>query len=292
MNRRNFIKSGLALSPFVFSSNLLLAEFSKKQSFKLVILHTNDIHSRVDPFPETDTRNAGNGGLINLSGLVKKIRQENTHVLLLDCGDIFQGTPYFNYFKGSVELDIMNQMGYDCGTIGNHEFDNGSEELSKMLPKAKFPFVCCNYDLSKSPLKNIVNNDPIVKTFMQHNRKVSVGIIGVGIELEGLVTKKNYGEITYLDPISSVNKQADWLKNKRGCDLVIVISHLGFGYKTNKISDKVLAKNSKHVDIILGGHTHTFLNEPISVYNSENKPVTINQCGWAGLKLGRIDIVI
>jgi len=292
MNRRNFIKSSLVLSPLVFSSDLLLAEISKKKPFKLVILHTNDIHSRIDPFPETDNRNAGKGGLLNLSGLVKTIRQENEHVILLDSGDIFQGTPYFNYFKGNVELEIMNQMGYDCGTIGNHEFDNGVEELSKVLTKAEFPFTCCNYDLSQSPLHNVVKNEPIIKTIKHNKRNYHIGIIGVGIELEGLVTKKNFGKITYLDPVESVNKQAYWLKIEKKCDLVIVLSHLGFSYKTEKISDKTLAAKSKNIDVILGGHTHTFLNKPITVENIEKKPVIINQCGWAGLKLGRIDIAL
>jgi len=218
------------------------------------------------------------------SALIKKIRQEGHHVLLLDAGDIFQGTPYFNEFGGEPEFRLMSEMGYDAATMGNHDFDNGLEGFDKMLEFADFPFICSNYNFDKTILAGktvpykIFNRGPL-----------KIGVTGVGIELKGLVDSNNFGETVYLDPVETVNKYASLLKNEFKCDLVICLSHLGYSYQSKKISDLELASLSINTDLILGGHTHTFLPKPVYKKNRTGNKIMINQVGWAGLNLGRID---
>lgn len=282
-SRRDFLrKLGLLSAGLVVSS---YPEVEAKNSIeKLTILHTNDVHSRIDPFPMDGSRNAGLAGVARRAALIKQIRSEEKNVLLLDAGDIFQGTPYFNLYGGELELKLMSQLGYDAATLGNHDFDNGIEGFVKQMPHANFPFLCANYDFNNTALHN---KTVPYKIFKKGNLKI--GVIGVGIELEGLVEKKHYGETIYLDPIIQANKYAATLKNEEKCDLVICLSHLGYKYKERKVSDQILAKESQNIDLIIGAHTHTFMSQPETLRNSLNEEVKIFQVGFAGINLGRVD---
>lgn len=291
MKRKEFLKyiggGSLALS---LAPNLLFADqnvaLEKSSSYKLTILHTNDQHSRIEPFDASYTKNPNQGGFARRASLIKKIRSEESNVLLLDSGDIFQGTPYFNFFGGELEFKLMSMMKYDASTMGNHDFDNGLEGFLKVLPNAKFPFICSNYDFKNTILEG--KTEPY-RIFIKNGLKV--GIFAVGIELNGLVGKKNYKETVYQDPIEVAQHYADFLRNEKKCDLVICLSHIGFDYtdEPSKISDKHLAAKTSGIDLILGGHTHTFLKEPLVFRNKNDKNVIVNQVGWAGILLGRLD---
>jgi 5'-nucleotidase len=286
MNRRKFLRnitlsSGAALLSFNGFGQVLVA----KKSSKLTILHTNDTHSNIDPFPSNHAKFPGMGGVSRRHSLIQKIRREEEHVLLLDSGDIFQGTPYFNMFHGELEMKLMSELGYDAATMGNHDFDIGLDGFKKAKRHAKFPFLCANYDFSETILNGETKRFDI---FQKGDLKI--GVFGIGIELNGLVTETNFGKTKYLDPIESANTVAKELKQK-GCDLIICLSHLGYDYSdSTRISDRKLAQKSSDIDIILGGHTHTFLDKPTIEINKKGKNVLINQVGYAGLYLGRIDI--
>lgn len=251
----------------------------------MTILHTNDVHSRIEPFPMDGGRYEGQGGAARRAQLIAKIRQEEAHVLLLDSGDIFQGTPYFNYFGGELEFKLMSNMQYDAATIGNHDFDAGIDGLHKQLPHANFPLVVSNYDFEDTILHQ--STEPFITL---KRGPLKIGILGLGIELKGLVPQQLFGNTRYLDPIAQANKVAERLKQGKNCDVVICLSHLGYQYREDRVSDVVLAKNSSNIDLILGGHTHTFMNKPALVANKNGQPVYINQVGWGGLVLGRIDL--
>jgi 5'-nucleotidase len=291
MNRSQFLKSiGGRTLALTLAPNLLLAEnlnlLKNNSEHQLTILHTNDQHSRIEPFDSSYSRNPNQGGFARRAALIQKIRKEESNVLLLDSGDIFQGTPYFNFFGGELEFRLMSMMGYDASTMGNHDFDNGMVGFKKVKPNAKFPFICSNYDFTNTLL------DGETESYKIFNKDgIKVGIFGVGIKLEGLVGKKEYGETKYLDPIEIAQHYADVLRNEKKCDLVICLSHIGYDYKDDpkKISDKILASKTAGIDLILGGHTHTFLPEPQSFFNKNGKNVLVNQVGWAGLFLGKID---
>jgi len=285
-NRRQFIKN-TSLTALALTAGGGWNELLAKQHFtKLTILHTNDMHSRIDPFPDDDKKFAGRGGMAARAALIKKIRAEEKNILLLDSGDIFQGTPYFNFFGGEVEFKLMSEMGYDAATLGNHDFDAGIDGLVKQLPHAKFPFVNCNYDFADTLL-----HDKIYEHKIFQFDELRVGVFGIGIELEGLVPKKLFGNTRYHDPIEKANNVATLLKHEMKCDYVIALSHLGYQYEHNKVSDVVLAESTENIDVLLGGHTHTFMNEPVMMKNKNGKEVIINQVGWAGLVLGKIDII-
>jgi 5'-nucleotidase len=284
-NRRDFIKkSGVLIAGAAFVTSPINAIMATNRSVKLTILHTNDWHSRIEAFDKTDKNNARMGGAEFRAALIKKYRAENTNILLLDAGDIFQGTPYFNFYGGELEYKLMSQMGYDCVTLGNHDFDNGITGLFKQMPLATFDFVNCNYDFKDTLIENKVLPYKIYK-----KGGLKIGVTGVGIELNGLVPEKLYGKIKCNDPVANLNKVAAYLKQEKQCNLVICLSHLGYNYKENKIGDLSLAPQTKHVDLIIGGHTHTFLKEPTLVKNAIGENVIVNQVGWAGLALGKID---
>ena len=291
MDRKKFLRTiGGGTLAMTLAPNLLLAEnlilLDKTSDYKLTILHTNDQHSRIEPFDSSYSRNPNQGGFARRAALVQKIREEEKNVLLLDSGDTFQGTPYFNFFGGELEFKLMSMMGYDASTMGNHDFDNGLEGFKKVQPNAKFPFICSNYDF-----KNTILNGQTLPYKVFNKNGVKVGIFGVGIELAGLVGKKSYGETVYLDPVDIAQHYAAFLRNEKKCDLVICLSHIGYDYKDDprKISDKILAAKTDGIDLILGGHTHTFLPEPQSFTNRAGKNVLVNQVGWAGLLLGKIN---
>ncbi len=292
--RREFLQKSLfgtagitifsALPNSLFSSDNYFENSLRNDLVHLTILHTNDMHSRIDPFPANDPKYAGLGGMAKRATLIEKIRKEEKNVLLLDAGDVFQGTPYFNLFGGELEFKLMTRMKYDACTVGNHDFDNGLEGLVKMLPHAGFPFICSNYDFSET----IMNGKTIpYKIFLKD--EIKIGVFGLGIELKGLVEKKLFGKTVYRDPLAEAEKMCGFLKNEMKCHLVICLSHLGYKYEEKKVDDLTLARESSGIDIILGGHTHTFLNEPVVVKNRMNADVLIAQVGWAGIRLGKID---
>lgn len=286
-NRRDFLKQLSAGGILIGAGTFPFEAFSKNDVVKITVLHTNDVHSHIDPFPDNDPKFAGLGGVAQRALIIDKIRNEEKNVLLLDAGDIFQGTPYYNLYGGELEMKLMSQLNYDAGTIGNHDFDNGLEGLVKQLPYANFPLVNCNYDFSKT----IMNGKTIPYKIFDKGG-VKIGVFGIGIELKGLVDQRMYGETVYNDPLAKAAQYAHQLKKIEHCDLVICLSHLGFKYPDEKLSDEVLAKKSANIDLIIGGHTHTFLDEPYKYYNREGKPVLVAQVGWAGIKLGRIDFYI
>lgn len=281
MQRRDFIrKAGLTTAALV-TLGPLAAEAATEQ--RLTILHTNDMHSRIEPFPQDGRQWGGLGGMARRTTLVEQVRQQQEHVLLLDAGDIWQGTPYFNFFEGELEYKLMSRMRYDAATLGNHDFDNGLEGLAKQLPHASFPFISANYDFSRTILKDQFAPYKIFK-----KGKILVGVFGLGIKLEGLVADMQRGQVQYQDPVAVAREMVQDLRDK-GCHLVVCLSHLGLSYESDKISDIALAQQVEGIDLIIGGHTHSFLDEPLRVLNPAGKEVLINQVGWAGVALGRLD---
>lgn len=286
LNRRHFLRQ-TALA----TGSLLAAPYANalpliNNTRQLTILHTNDTHSRIEPFPMDGGRNQGLGGVAGRSRLINQIRAENNNVLLLDAGDIFQGTPYFNFYNGEVEIKAMTAMGYDATTIGNHDFDSGITNLAQQLKQhAAFPMIVSNYDFSGTAMESNYIPYKIIE-----KGGLKIGVLGLGIELEGLVPDNLTGGTTYLSPVQKANEYAELLK-KKNCDLVICLSHLGYKYNSNKISDLILAKETQNIDVIIGGHTHSFLDEPTLVKNKAGEEVVINQVGFAGIRLGRLDFV-
>ncbi|APD06062.1 5'-nucleotidase [Flavobacteriaceae bacterium UJ101] len=282
--RKQFIKTLATSGTLTLLPTVPLLAHSKESYTKITILHTNDQHSRIEPFEASHKKFGGAGGFASRATLIDQIRKKEDYVLLLDAGDIFQGTPYFNFFGGELEFKLMSKLGYDLATLGNHDFDNGVNGFIKQLPHAQFNFVNANYNFKNSALDGIVKPYQIFK-----KGDIKIGVFGLGVQLEGLVDPKNYGEIQYLDPIEIAKDQTYHLKHKEKCDLVICLSHLGYQYQDDTVSDIKLAQNTHDIDLIIGGHTHTFLDAPTIVKNSHGENVIINQVGWAGLYLGQID---
>lgn len=285
MKRRDFIEK-TAAGTALLSLGLSLSSFKSESVEQLTILHTNDVHSYIDPFPADHPRNPNMGGVSKRAAIIEKIRLENPNVLLLDAGDIFQGTPYFNYYGGELEFKLMSMMKYDAATIGNHDFDNGLEGIVAQMPHASFEFISSNYDFKNTPM------DGYTKPYKIFNKQgIKVGVFGLGIELTGLVDKKNYKETVYNNPVETAQDMVRILKQEKKCDLIICLSHLGYKYDTepDKICDLKLAALTKDIDLIIGGHTHTFLDKPTIVKNLEQKEVLVNQVGCYGINLGRID---
>jgi 5'-nucleotidase len=287
MKRRSFLKTSILGS----SSLLLLNSFqwtkqlqALKES-KLVILHTNDTHSQIDPFPANHPKYPNRGGVARRAKLIDDIRSQEEHVLLLDSGDIFQGTPYFNLFHGELEMKLMSAMNYDAATMGNHDFDIGLDGFLQAKKFANFPFLCANYDFSNTILKD---QTQAYKIFRKAGLKI--GVFGIGIQLDGLVSADNFGQTVYMDPIETANNTAKELHEK-GCDFIICLSHLGYSYSdAKKPSDVKLAGENEYIDLILGGHTHTFMEAPSVHRNKQNKDTLIHQVGFAGLFLGKIEV--
>ncbi len=288
-NRRDFLKFtlGTAAAVYGLNSDAQTILINEKGFTKLTILYTNDQHSRIEPFPENDAKYPGEGGFSKRAAFIESVKNEDKNVLVLDAGDIFQGTPYFNYYHGEIEYKLMSLMGYDATTFGNHDFDLGCENILQQMPFATFDFINCNYDFTDTALAKNKKITPY-KIFKKGHLKI--GVLGVGIDLKNLVDIKYTKGIVYNDPIENANKIAAILKNDERCDYVICLSHLGYKYDTNKVSDVVLAEKTKNIDLIIGGHTHTFLETPTVVKNSEAKDVQITQVGWAGIWLGKIEV--
>ena len=256
--------------------SLSLSAFSQKE---LIILHTNDTHSRIEPLPETDRNFPDKGGVVRRATYIDQTRKENKNLLLFDAGDFLQGTPYFNLFKGEIEVKAMNLLGYDAVTLGNHEFDYGLEVLENVARLAKFPIVSSNYDFSETKLNGLI------EPFIIFNKGgVRIGVIGINIQPKGLIAASNYKGVKYLDPLETANSMAEMLRNKYKCDMVICISHLGHN------SDLNMAESTKGIDIIIGGHSHTFMKQPTLRKNIDDNDVLIFQTNGRGVYVGRIDV--
>jgi 5'-nucleotidase len=246
------------------------------------------VHSHIDPFPNEDPLNPNSGGVIARAKIISEIKKDNPNTLVFDAGDIFQGTPYFNFFGGEIELKLMSKMGYNASTLGNHEFDNGLKELAKSLKHANFSIINSNYNFKNTPLENEI------KKYEIHTVDgVKIGVFGLGIELNGLVEKKLYDGVEYLNPVEITQDITDKLKNEYQCDIIICLSHLGFKYQKEEIMcDLILAKKTKNIDLIIGGHTHTFMKKPVEVKNLVGEKVIINQVGCFGINIGKIDFYL
>jgi 5'-nucleotidase len=281
MERRQFVKN------MAFGGASIVALSSAgwiEERTKLTILHTNDTHSQIDPFPINHPKYPGLGGIERRKKLIDLIRNEERNVLLLDAGDIFQGTPYFNIHGGELELRLMSNLGYDAATMGNHDFDGGIDGFDRVLKHANFPFLCANYNFDNTVLKG--KTKPYQIFYKDH---LKIGIFGLGVELDGLVSPALFKETSYLDPLQKAQEIATLLKTDEKCNLVICLSHLGYIPRLNKMCDTVLATETSNIDLILGGHTHTFMEKAEIHKNKIGQPVLINQVGFAGLMLGRID---
>lgn len=287
MKRRKFIKKTTAGLAYASLSGLTFQSCKTNQKH-VTILHTNDTHSQIEPFETNHHRYAGKGGVAKRAVMIEKVRKENPNTLLLDAGDIFQGTPYFNYFGGEIEFKLMSLLKYDAATLGNHDFDNSIEGFHKQLPNASFDFVCANYDFKNTILDTIVKP---YKIFFKDG--IKIGVFGLGIELLNLVNPNLYKETEYLDPIEITKDITRALKENENCDLIICLSHLGYHYRNSeKVSDLKLAAATKDIDLIIGGHTHTFLAKPTLVKNLNDENVLVNQVGAYGVNLGRVDFYL
>jgi 5'-nucleotidase len=281
MNRRIFIKNSVLTGIGVGLVGDTL--WAAPKPSKITIIHTNDMHSRIESFPNDGGRNANQGGMHKLATVIDEVRAMNEQVLLLDAGDVFQGTPFFNLYGGEIEFKLMSKMGYDAGTLGNHEFDNGLEGIEKQLEHAKFPHIISNYNFEETVLKNAFAPYKIFQ-----KGKVKVGVFGLGIQLDGLVGKKNYGNTQYLNPVSVAKEMVQELRRKK-CDLIICLSHLGYSYRSAKIDDLKLAEEVEGIHLVIGGHTHTFLDKPTEITGPSGFKTIVNQVGTGALRLGKID---
>lgn len=270
----------------LFTLCISISSFAQKT---LTILHTNDVHSRIEPVsPDSpDPKAANKGGFLRVAAYVEQVRKETPNVLVFDCGDFSQGTPYYNMFKGEAEIQLMNTIGYDAGTIGNHEFDFGLDNMVRLFKMANFPFVCANYDVKGTVLEQWVKPYIIIEKY-----GLKIGVFGLGTKLSGMVQASNYGDVVFHDPYKAANRTAFELK-KQNCDIIICLSHLGFTSNAkDPISDIELVKSTRNIDLVLGGHSHTFIDKPMVYKNLDGKEVPITQMGRSGIFVGRVDITI
>jgi 5'-nucleotidase len=260
-----------------------LAGQAKKQK-QLVILHTNDTHSAIFPINEQlpDTMKAGRGGFLRRIAMLKEERAKNPDLLYFDSGDFFQGSAYFTMFKGDVEVGLMNQMGIDASTIGNHEFDFGLENMARVFKQANFPILCANYDFTGTVMEGLTKPYIIIK-----RNGVKIGVFAVCPKLKGLVSDKNCVGVKYLDPGRVALETATMLKQKEKCDMVICISHLGWNsYRAE--DDQYMISHSRDIDLVLGGHTHTYMTQLEYWNNMDGKPVPVDQNGKSAIFVGRL----
>ncbi len=248
----------------------------------LTILHSGDTHSCIEGMSPnlTDTLTAGRGGFVRRVAMLKEERKNDPKLLLFDTGDFSQGSSYFTLFKGDVEIGLMNQMGYDAATIGNHEFDYGLENFARMVKASKFPFVCANYKFSQYGLDKLVKPYVILK-----RNGLKIGVFGLGYQLEGMVGKDNYEKTIYLDPVATAQQMADELKGK-GCDLVVCLSHLG--WTEQGMGDQQVVSSTRGIDLVLGGHTHTYMSEVQYVKNLDGKAIPVDHNGKNGIFVGKL----
>ena len=301
INRRTFLKGSIAGgASLALPANALhllsapawaaisqpLLEVSAGETL-ITILHTNDTHSQIDPLPENDRQNPGTGGVARRATLVRRIRKENPHTLLIDAGDQFQGTPYFNFFRGEVEYKAMSMIGYDAATLGNHEFDNGVEALAAAMKFANFDFVSANYDVRGTPLESRVK--PYMVRVLGG---VRVGLFGLGISPTNLITPENFKGVKFIDPIKAAAETVRTLRQKERCTLVVAMTHLGYyaNPREGEVGDSQVAAKVDGIDFIASGHTHTFMKTPVLVKTPNGKDTIIFQVGKSGINVGRVDL--
>lgn len=285
MKRQDFIKQSFFLTA---GSLFAVNAFSRGLSVpaeKVTIMYTNDTHARIDPIPSNAVEHAGLGGVARRATLINHIRKDSPNNLLFDAGDVFQGTPWFNVFGGEKDFRLMSKMGYDAMCLGNHEFDNGLDGFAEVAPAAKFPILCANYRVQNTPM------GPFVRQFMVRERAgLRVGIFGLGIRLRGLVQPGLYGDIRYANPVAWADRLVEHLRETHRCNYIICLSHLGYHYEEDRIDDRKLASQVNGIDLIIGGHTHTFLDQPESITTPEGGLTLVTQAGHSGIRLGRIDL--
>ena len=281
INRRTFLTTSAAFGVTLagFPRELLKASAADTV---ITILHTNDTHSQIDPLPANDP-NAGKGGIARRATLVKSVRKENPNTLLVDAGDVLQGTPYFNFYKGEVEYKAMSAVGYDVGTLGTHEFDNGVEALAAALKFANFDIVSANYDVKGTALEPLVKRY-VVKTV----GGIRVGLFGLGVSPVALITPDNFKGVTYIDPVIAARDVVKKLREDERCALVVCMSHLGYNDDTQR-GDRLVASQIDGIDFIASGHTHTFMKEPVTQTQPCGAKTTIFQVGKSGIYVGRVD---
>lgn len=283
MRRKDFIKLGFGLSAgYLLPTPLVRSGWDKHTG--LSILYTNDTHSRVDPFPDQAIRHAGKGGMARRASLIERIRSSGRDVLLLDAGDIFFGSSWYQVHGGNVEIELMNRMGYDAACPGEHDLAHGLDAFAEAASKASFPFLCANYRVKDTPL------DPWVRQFIIRERGgFRIGIFGLGLNFYPILEKKQYGALRYGNPYSWAERLVGHLRNAGRCDYVICLSHMGYRQPGEEPDDRKLADRVSGIDLIIGGHTHTFLDKPVSVKNETGRTL-VTQAGHSGIRLGRIDL--
>jgi 5'-nucleotidase len=285
MMKHTLLYIGMALAFFAMQPDAALAKTKKpaKVEKQLVVLHTNDTHSCVMPINPNlaDTAMANRGGFLRRVAMIQEERKENPDLLLFDSGDFSQGSPYYSLFKGDVEVGLMNEMKYDAATIGNHEFDFGIDNMVRIFKMAKFPIVCSNYDFTGTPLADIVKPYTII-----YRKGVKIGVFGLGPELKGLVTEANYGSIKYEDPIAKANEMTEILKKKEKCDVIICISHLG--WDIDGIDDTEMVSGTRDIDLVLGGHSHTYFKQLQYRKNLDGREVPVDQNGKSAIWVGKM----
>ncbi len=268
----------------ILISLLISTQNEAKEKIKITILHTNDTHSQVEPTDVSTLKTSDMGGYARRMGVIKKIRSEEPNVLLFDAGDFFQGTAYFNFFNGRIEIDALNRMQYDAVTLGNHEFDNGMDTLAAVLKKAAFPIISSNYNVTNTPIADYVKPYLILKRF-----GLKIGIMALNVQPKSLIIESNYRGLNYNDPIVEATKMAEYLKLKQKCDVIICLSHLGSDANAKTVNDFQVARETRYIDVIIGGHSHTMLNNA-KEKNLDGKSVVIAQVAKSGLYLGKIEL--
>ena len=297
INRRHFLKSSLItgaalalpsslISPKLWSALATPLLDVAAGEVLITILHTNDTHSQIDPVSESDKQWAGKGGVARRATLVKRVRKENPNTLMVDAGDAFQGTPYFNFYKGEVEYKSMSLIGYDVVTLGNHDFDNGVNALAAAMKFANFDFVSTNYDVRGTVLEARVK-PYAVRTL----GGVRIGLFGLGISPDNLITPQNFQGVKYMDPVQMARGVVRLLREQEKCQLVVGMSHLGYyaNPRNNEIGDTQVAAQVSGIDFIASGHTHTFMEKPVLQKNPAGKDTIIFQVGKSGIYVGRVD---
>ena len=254
---------------------------------KLVILHTNDTHSAIMPLSRNlgDTLLAGRGGYLRRMELVRREREAEPGLLLFDSGDFSQGSPYYTLFKGDVEVGLMNMMRYDAATLGNHEFDFGLDNLARLLREARFPVVCANYDFSGTPLEGLVKPYVVIE-----REGLRVGVFGLSPRLDGLVAKENYGGVVYNDPVEAARKAVKALRSGERCDVVVCLSHLGWAQAQPDIDDSTMIAGTRGIDLVLGGHSHSYFEKLEHVRDADGRSVPVDQNGKHGVFVGRVEM--
>ncbi|MEX0647298.1 MAG: metallophosphoesterase [Balneolaceae bacterium] len=288
ISRKEFLKKSVIMAAGSSVSLSLGSRFFENNSTPdITILYTNDTHARLDPFPGNATEFSGLGGIARRAALVNDIRSAQKNVLLLDAGDVFQGTPWFDVYGGEADLNLMTEMGYDAMAVGNHEFDRGPDGFAEAAKKAGFPILAANYHVQNTPM-----NPYVSRMITREFSGFKIGVFGLGIQFDGVIDPSLTGDVKHRDPAIWANGMVNSLRNYHKCDYIICLSHLGYQYSDSRIDDLKLASTVGGMDLIIGGHTHTFLDIPSEVVNPEGKRTIITQAGHSGVRLGRIDLFL